>query len=67
MELSKKMRLDLSASTEPVKPVEKPLVGAVKDGLTEPIPSGERNQVSQTGQTVIPPNNANDGVPATQA
>ncbi|KAM0849131.1 hypothetical protein ACQ4PT_053915 [Festuca glaucescens] len=48
MELSKKMRLDLSASSEPVKPLEKPLAGAVKDGPTEPIPSVERNQVPQT-------------------
>ncbi|KAM0849130.1 hypothetical protein ACQ4PT_053915 [Festuca glaucescens] len=67
MELSKKMRLDLSASSEPVKPLEKPLAGAVKDGPTEPIPSVERNQVPQTGQTATPPNIANDGVPATQA
>lgn len=67
MELSKKMRLDLSASSEPVKPPEKPLAGAVKDGPPEPIPSGERSQVPQTGQTAVPPNIANDGAPATQA
>ncbi|KAI4980994.1 hypothetical protein ZWY2020_021479 [Hordeum vulgare] len=66
MELSKKMRLDLSASSEPVK-LEKPLAGAVKDGLTEQIPSsGERNQVPRTGQPAVPPNIANDGAPATQ-
>lgn len=67
MELSKKLRLDLSPTSEPVKASEKPLAGAVKDGPTEPTPSGERNQVPPTGQTAIPPSNANDGVPATQA
>ncbi|KAL5207924.1 hypothetical protein ABZP36_032359 [Zizania latifolia] len=62
MELSKKMRLDLGGATfEPAKPPEKPLAGAVKDGQTEPAPSGEKNHVPQTGQTKICPNIANDG------
>ncbi|XP_047082273.1 formin-like protein 18 isoform X2 [Lolium rigidum] len=52
MEFSKKMRLDLSASCEPMKPLEKPLAGAVKDGPTEPIPSVERNQVPQTAEKI---------------
>ncbi|EMS57187.1 hypothetical protein TRIUR3_33982 [Triticum urartu] len=67
MELSKKMRLDLGVSSEPMKPSEKPLAGAVKDEPAEPIPSGERNQVPPTGQPAVPPNIANDGAPATQA
>ena len=67
LELSKKMRLDLGVSSEPMKPSEKPLAGAVKDESAEPIPSGERNQVPPTGQPAVPPNIANDGAPATQA
>ena len=67
MELSKKMRLDLGVSSESMKPSEKPLAGAVKDEPTEPVPSGERNQVPPTGQPAVPPNIANDGAPATQA
>ncbi|KQK00671.1 vegetative cell wall protein gp1 [Brachypodium distachyon] len=67
MELSKKMRLGLGAASELAKPSEKPLAVTVKDGPTEPIPSGERNQFPQTGPTAISPNNANDGVPTTQA
>jgi len=67
MELSKRMRLDLSPTSEHVKAPEKPLAGVVKDGATEPIPSGEGNEVPPTGQTAIPPSNANDGVLPTQA
>ncbi|KAL5213024.1 hypothetical protein ABZP36_023871 [Zizania latifolia] len=61
MELSKKMRLDLGGATlEPVKPLEKPLAGAVKDEQAEPAPSVEKNHVPQAGQTTICPNIAND-------
>jgi hypothetical protein len=36
MDLSKKMRLKLGATSEPVKPLEKPSAGFVKDELVKP-------------------------------
>ncbi|XP_035822899.1 uncharacterized protein [Zea mays] len=36
MDLSKKMRLKLGATSEPVKPLEKPSAGSVKDELVKP-------------------------------
>ncbi|XP_062183775.1 putative proline-rich receptor-like protein kinase PERK11 [Phragmites australis] len=45
MELSKKMRLDLSSAAEPVKPFVKPAARASKDTPAGKIPSAEKNQV----------------------
>ncbi|KAF7017832.1 unnamed protein product [Triticum aestivum] len=50
MELSKKMRLDISAAAEPVKPSDIPAVRDVKIKPAGKVPSGGKNQVPQIGQ-----------------
>uniref|UniRef100_A0ACD5UUF7 Uncharacterized protein n=1 Tax=Avena sativa TaxID=4498 RepID=A0ACD5UUF7_AVESA len=49
-ELSKKMRLDISAGAEPVKQFDIPVARDVKNKPAERVPSGGKNQVPQTGQ-----------------
>uniref|UniRef100_A0ACD5UCY0 Uncharacterized protein n=1 Tax=Avena sativa TaxID=4498 RepID=A0ACD5UCY0_AVESA len=49
-ELSKKMRLDISAAAEPVKQFDIPVARDVKNKPAEKEPSGGKNQVPQTGQ-----------------
>ncbi|CAM0903407.1 unnamed protein product [Alopecurus aequalis] len=54
MELSKKMRLEISAAAEPVKPVDIPIVRDVKNKPAEKVPSGVvKNQVPQIGQDAM--------------
>lgn len=48
MELSKKMRLDLSSAAEPVKPLDKPAYRAPKDKHAGKVPSSEKSQVPLT-------------------
>ena len=48
MELSKKMRLEISAAAdEPVKPLDIPAVRDVKNKPAEKVPSGVKNQAPQ--------------------
>lgn len=46
MELSKKMRLDLSSAAEPVKPLDKPADRAPKDKHAGKVPSSEKSSSS---------------------
>ncbi|VAH50597.1 unnamed protein product [Triticum turgidum subsp. durum] len=50
MELSKKMRLDISAAAEPAKPSDIPAVRDVTNKPAGKVPSGGKNQVPQIGQ-----------------
>lgn len=59
MDLSKKMRLKLGATSEPVKPLEKPSVGLVKDELVKPSEKPSSGPV--TGEPVKPPEKPSAG------
>lgn len=48
MELSKKTRLDLSSTADPVKPSDKPEARAPEDIPAEKVPSTEKSQVPPT-------------------
>ncbi|CAN6229162.1 unnamed protein product [Urochloa humidicola] len=48
MELSKKIRLDLSSAAEPVKSFDKPAARAPEDKPTSKVPSAEMSQVPPT-------------------
>lgn len=52
MELSKKMRLKLGATSEPVKPTEKPSVGLVKD---EPVKPAEKTSARPVTEEPVKP------------
>ncbi|KAI5011566.1 uncharacterized protein LOC123427535 [Hordeum vulgare subsp. vulgare] len=52
MELSKKMRLDISAAAEPAKPSDIPAVRDVKNKPSGKVPSGGKNQGQDTGEKV---------------
>ncbi|XP_006653662.1 uncharacterized protein LOC102706189 [Oryza brachyantha] len=51
MDLSKKMRLDLSATAGPVKPTDEPASGDARNMPAGKIPPGENNQVHPTNKT----------------
>lgn len=53
MDLSKKMRLKLGAASEPVKPLEKPSAGFVKDELVKPSEKPSAGPVTE--EAVKPP------------
>jgi hypothetical protein len=66
MELSKKMRLDISAAAgEPVKPFDIPAVRAVQNKTAGEVPSGVKNQVpqAQIGQDAMFLHNTGGKVP----
>jgi hypothetical protein len=52
MELSKKMRLKLGATSEPVKPTEKPSAGLVKD---EPVKQSEKPSAGPVTEEPVKP------------
>lgn len=52
MELSKKMRLKLGATSEPVKPTEKPAAGLVKD---EPVKQSEKLSAGPVTEEPVKP------------
>ncbi|KQJ83995.1 uncharacterized protein LOC100827446 isoform X1 [Brachypodium distachyon] len=54
MELSKKMRLDMSTAAEPVKPLDIPAVRAAMNKPTGEVLYGEKNQVPQVVQEKVP-------------
>ena len=48
MELSKKARLDLSSTAQPLKPFNKPAARAPEDKTAGNIPSAEKSQIPPT-------------------
>lgn len=63
MDLSKKMRLDISAAAEPVKPFDIPTVRVFRNKPAEKVPSGGKNQVPQMGQDAKFVHNTGEKVP----
>ncbi|CAD6249999.1 unnamed protein product [Miscanthus lutarioriparius] len=59
MDLSKKMRLKLGATSEPVKPLEKPSAGFVKDELVKPAEKPSAGP--ETAEPVKPPEKPSAG------
>ncbi|XP_066327515.1 uncharacterized protein [Miscanthus floridulus] len=59
MDLSKKMRLKLGATSEPVKPLEKPSAGFVKDELVKPSEKPSAGPVTE--EPVKPPEKPSAG------